>query len=210
MLESRGFLSFYPQCLPRGGQRKKSSLFLLGGVLLVFTNFHLIHEVVRFFDFHLKGIKNGIGNEPPVHFFTMGKETWESSKQWPPDDISTYVLHLDENNKLNGSSPVSKTSYDTYTVDFKASVGKVSRWDSLINSVDRPDRRDRHVEYPNRAQEDQRLQVYESEPLSGDLQLTGHPVARHPRLLIHRLCPIIHATEMTLCRSRKEKWPDLT
>ncbi len=140
------------------------------------STFYLVRELVRFFDFHLKGIENGIGSEPPVHYFTIGKEKWESSDRWPPDGISTHVLYLDKHNKLNRSFPVSKTSRDTYEVDFKASTGTVSRWDSLINSVDRPDRPDRHVEYPNRDQEDQRLQVYNSEPLAGDIQVTGHPV----------------------------------
>ncbi len=40
-------------------------------------------EMVRWFDYHLKGIDNGIMDEPPVKLFVMGDNTWRSENEWP-------------------------------------------------------------------------------------------------------------------------------
>ena len=39
---------------------------------------------LRWFDFWLKGIDNGIMDEPPVQIFVMGDNTWRQEKEWPP------------------------------------------------------------------------------------------------------------------------------
>jgi len=43
-------------------------------------------EVHRWFDYWLKGIDNGIMNEPSIYYYVMGaskKEAWHTSNQWP-------------------------------------------------------------------------------------------------------------------------------
>ncbi|MGH9945413.1 MAG: CocE/NonD family hydrolase, partial [Pyrinomonadaceae bacterium] len=40
-------------------------------------------EHLRFFDYHLKGIKTSIAREPPVHYYTLGEERWHSASAWP-------------------------------------------------------------------------------------------------------------------------------
>jgi len=38
---------------------------------------------VRWFDYHLKGIDNGIMDEPPVKIFVMGANKWRDENTWP-------------------------------------------------------------------------------------------------------------------------------
>lgn len=43
------------------------------------------HEelVGRFFDHHLKGIDNGLDEEPPVRIFVLGRNEWRFEHEWP-------------------------------------------------------------------------------------------------------------------------------
>ncbi len=49
----------------------------------------------RWFDYHLKGIDNGILNDPPIHLFVMGINEWRTAQEWPlPETVPTrYYLH---------------------------------------------------------------------------------------------------------------------
>lgn len=38
---------------------------------------------LRWFDYHLKGIDNGIMDEPPVRIFVMGANRWRDEEEWP-------------------------------------------------------------------------------------------------------------------------------
>ena len=39
--------------------------------------------ILRWFDYWLKGIDNGIMDEPPVKIFVMGKNEWRNENEWP-------------------------------------------------------------------------------------------------------------------------------
>lgn len=58
------------------------------------SGFDHIGEVLRFFDFHLKGIKTGIDHDAPVHYFTMVQEQWKSTTTWPPATNKQRHLYL--------------------------------------------------------------------------------------------------------------------
>jgi putative CocE/NonD family hydrolase len=45
---------------------------------------------LRWFDYWLKGIENGIMDEPPVKIFVMGKNVWQDEDDWPPKGM-TYT-----------------------------------------------------------------------------------------------------------------------
>jgi putative CocE/NonD family hydrolase len=53
-----------------------------------------IGEVLRFFDYHLKGMPTGIEKDEPVHYFTMVQERWKSSPTWPPSATRQRQLYL--------------------------------------------------------------------------------------------------------------------
>jgi len=128
-------------------------------------------ELLRFFDYHLKGIANGVGDEPPVHYFTMGEEKWKGAEAWPPAaKTTTYFLARDHS--LSPSPPSSADGFDSYQVSYDAGTGIGSRYNSLVNLSGTP------IWYPDRAAADKLLLVYESAPLEQDLEVSGHPVAR--------------------------------
>ena len=51
--------------------------------------------VLRWFDYHLKGIDNGVLEDPPVHVFVMGRNKWRSAENWPlpQTQFTKYYLH---------------------------------------------------------------------------------------------------------------------
>ena len=68
----------------------------------------------RWFDFFLKGIKNGVNQEAPVRVFAMGANVWRNYQQWPPARAvpTSYYFHSDGfantrfgNGTLNTTAP---------------------------------------------------------------------------------------------------------
>ena len=57
-------------------------------------------ELIRFFDQHLKDIQTETHDEPPIQYYTMGAERWNTSTQWPPPS-STTQLYFHTNNQLS-------------------------------------------------------------------------------------------------------------
>jgi putative CocE/NonD family hydrolase len=60
---------------------------------------------LRWFDYWLKGIDNGIGNEPPLRLFIMGVNQWRDEHEWPlaRTDWQKWHLHSQGNaNTLRG------------------------------------------------------------------------------------------------------------
>jgi len=49
---------------------------------------------IRWFDYWLKGIDNGVAQEPPVRYFVMGSQQWKSADTWPPTGLDEIQLHL--------------------------------------------------------------------------------------------------------------------
>ena len=66
---------------------------------------NLRNECLRWFDYWLKGIDNGIAGEPPVQIFVMGANEWRTASDWPipGTDYVPYYLHSGGNaNSLFG------------------------------------------------------------------------------------------------------------
>lgn len=60
--------------------------------------------VCRWFDFHLKGINNGVLEDPPIYLFVMGRNEWRTATDWPipGTQFTKYFLH--SGGKANSSS----------------------------------------------------------------------------------------------------------
>jgi putative CocE/NonD family hydrolase len=126
-------------------------------------------ELVRFFDYYLRGEDNGIAQEPPIHYFTMGSESWQSAAEWPPPGAKSLRLHFNSGRSLTDAEP-GKEGCDPYKVDFRASTGVHSRFGKHLTG-------DRlRASYPDRRRRDERLLTYDSAPLSCDIEITGHAV----------------------------------
>lgn len=106
--------------------------------------------------------------ESSIQYYTMGAGRWNKTKVWPPEGFSTERLYFAEHNTLNTARPSAVIARDSYTVDFTASTGEKSRWATGFGGGD--------VVYPDRAQDDRKLLIYDSSPLDSDLEITGSPM----------------------------------
>jgi uncharacterized protein len=129
-------------------------------------------ESVRFFDRRLLGLPNGLDEEARVHYYTMGEERWKAADTWPPPGTVDRILYLGPEQGLDRAPQ--EDGVDAYAVDPTAGTGDRSRWVSLVNLEHKP------IEYRDRAAVDEKLLRYDSEPLDGDLEVTGHP-----RVVLH-------------------------
>ncbi len=137
------------------------------------TGFDHGGDMIRFFDFHLRGMDNGVASDPPVRYFTLGEEQWKSAPDWPPPECQRMRLYLHRERKLGRErpSPESDRGADEYAVDGDLGSGRRGRWDSLLG-LRTP------VGYGDRAELSRRMLVYRSEPLDVAIEVTGHPIAR--------------------------------
>ena len=80
---------------------------------------------LRFYDYHLKGIKNGLDEEKPVKIYYMGENTWRSEDDWPIPQTDYRQLYLSADrpaNSLRGGGTLTftqpgKAGTDTYIYD---------------------------------------------------------------------------------------------
>jgi putative CocE/NonD family hydrolase len=123
-------------------------------------------ELIEFFDRHLRGQASPPPVEQPVRYYTMVEDRWKEAADWPPQAVAT-AYYLGGKGALTRVPPVEDGGSDVYEVDFSVGTGRESRWDTLLG--------DWPVAYPDRAEQDRRLLVYETVPLDADLEVTGHP-----------------------------------
>ena len=59
------------------------------------------NEIGReFLDFHLLNESNGWDQSPSIQYFSMGKNIWKSSDDWPPFNTETQTYYLDSEKNL--------------------------------------------------------------------------------------------------------------
>lgn len=137
-------------------------------------------EHLRWYDYWLKGIDNGIVNEPPIHYYTMGApegQRWRAAWQWPlPNEKPTrFYFHAGPSGSvqsindglLSPQPPTSPDDRDDYPVDYTASSGAATRW---TNGYGGP------FGYPDMTSNDQKGLTYTTPPLPSHVEVTGHPV----------------------------------
>jgi hypothetical protein len=81
--------------------------------------------MLRWFDCQMKGIDDGINEEPPVKIFVMGENIWRYEHEWPlaRTDYRNYYFHSKGNGSTrsgDGSldiSPPDKEAADRYSYD---------------------------------------------------------------------------------------------
>jgi putative CocE/NonD family hydrolase len=135
-------------------------------------------EHLRWFDYWLKGIDNGVMSEPPVRYFYAGINEWRTGTSWPPADRVTTPLWLSSGGAANTSlgdgrllwSAPSVESADSYVYDPAdvAQIADVDFFNGLGNFSTRPaDARELEL------RDD--VLVYTSAPLEEDLYVSGRP-----------------------------------
>src|ERR1044072_425093 len=125
----------------------------------------LFYEFLRMFDHYLKGIDTGLDMEKRLFYFTVGEERWKVTDVWPVAGTQLTAWYFNEKNSLTTKAPTS--GEERYTINFDATTGAKNRWHTQVGG---------EVAYPDRAEEDQKLLTYTTEPLAADVEITGHPI----------------------------------
>lgn len=76
----------------------------------------LFEYELRFFDYHVRGIQNGLDKEPPVKIFYMGANKWKGERDWPIPGTNYKPMYIDGGGKLSWNQPSGAAS-DTYLYD---------------------------------------------------------------------------------------------
>lgn len=132
-------------------------------------------EMLRWYDYWLKDIDNGIMAEPPVLYGVIGLPRDESlrwSNKWPPAQTHSATCYLSEGPSGSISSvndgrlgtEASTSGADRYKVDYTATSGARSRWTGGAPA------------YPDMTANDLKALTYTTAVLTEDIEIAGHPV----------------------------------
>ncbi|MCD6405927.1 MAG: CocE/NonD family hydrolase, partial [Planctomycetes bacterium] len=127
------------------------------GVHGLHADLDLCRERLRWFDYYLKGIQNGVPDDPPVEVFVMGEEKWHAFADWPPS-VRERRLALSAGAALVEPRKA-RPFQDIFTHDPA---------DPIPSADDVQDIR----AYAERAL------VYTSEPLESDITVVGSPAVK--------------------------------
>ena len=135
----------------------------------------LMELMQKWYDYWLKGIENGMGNEPPIRIYVMGADTWRDENEWPLARTKFTAFYLSSGGKANSaagdgrlllSPPPSDSAPDGYTYDPANPVYTLGGQISTHGDVRGP--KDRRT-----VQQRDDVLVYTTEPLEGDTEVTG-------------------------------------
>jgi len=132
----------------------------------------LNETLLRWFDYWLKDIDDGIVDEPPVTVFTLGENRWQKLSGWPPAGMRliSYYLHSQKGaNGLAGDGilstvPPDNEAADTYTYDPDDPVPSLGGANLTIEIG---------VQDQRPVEERKDVLVFTSEPLEQPLEITG-------------------------------------
>jgi len=133
-------------------------------------------EAHRWFDYWLKGIENGIMDEPPIHYYMLEAEEYKTSEVWPLETqkMTPYYFGPSETTKklsinngvLDLSPPSDSEASDSYTVDYSTTTGTQPHWSAVAFGH----------KYPNMKSHDAKSLTYTTPPLEITTKIVGHPV----------------------------------
>ncbi len=144
-------------------------------------------EVHRFFDYWLKGIENGVMDEPPVYYATVqtpqtktradkpdrrapNLKSSQFASQWPPHNTRNVDLYLHQgtsesapsvnDGRLMETPPESESDKDDYQVDYTIATDL----EPVVG-----------MSVPSGAEFDEKGLTYTTEPLPADMTVNGLP-----------------------------------
>jgi putative CocE/NonD family hydrolase len=134
---------------------------------------------VRWFDRYLKGLKNGIDEEPPVYIYVMGADRWRNECEWPlkRTQYINYYLHATAAaNSLAGGGALDTIAphnerNDSFTYDPNNPVPTLGG-----NVAMQPARVGPRDQHEIEARQD--VLVYTTPALEEDLEVTGNVVLK--------------------------------
>lgn len=76
------------------------------------TSYH--DETVRWYDYWIKGIDNGIMDEPPIKIFVMGINKWKFENEWPLARTQWTKFYLHPEGHLSNDAVSNTSAADTF------------------------------------------------------------------------------------------------
>ena len=102
-----------------------------------------------------------------VEYYTLGENRWKTTSKWPLPQTNMQRWYLSAEHQLRREKPSQPEGSDRHQVDPGTSTGVNNRWGCQLKYP---------VHFDDRRESDQQRLVYDSEPLSADTEITGHPV----------------------------------
>ena len=132
-------------------------------------NIDYVEEMLRWFDYWLKGIDTGIMNEPPITIWVQGRDgKWRHENEWPITRGKETTFYLHPGGALESRPYQGKGQSDSF--DHNTTVGTCR---GLEDASGLP------IGLPLDQREDEALSlVYTTEPLPEDTEITGIPVVK--------------------------------
>lgn len=140
------------------------------------ANRHLLNvEGLRWFDYWLRGVDNGIMEEPLMHYALIGEDdnqgAWFETDQWPAKNVHKKTFFLDSSAdgelSLKASRPVQQ-SETVLDVDYTTTTGPYTRYFDANGQGP--------VTYPEMSDLNSKALVFTSEPLERDIAIAGAPI----------------------------------
>ncbi|MGA2531697.1 MAG: CocE/NonD family hydrolase [Candidatus Aminicenantales bacterium] len=139
-------------------------------------------EELRWFDYWLKGIDNGIMSEPAIRYQVMKSpkvREWRTAATWPVPEATGVDYYLQagpsgsvqsvNDGGLKPEQPAGQNARDAYAADYTTTTGTTTRWDNAVGGG---------FGYPDMKDNDTKGLTYTTAPLAKDVEVTGHPVVR--------------------------------
>lgn len=135
-------------------------------------------EQLRWFDYWLKGIENGVLDEPPIHYVVnnrLSRWRWQQAEAWPLPEVFTTTLYLAPGptgsvasvNDGALAAQLPEAGADDYTVDATATTGQNSRWANLLGL---------RLLYPDLTPNDAKGLTFTTPVLGQDVTVLGSPI----------------------------------
>ena len=147
-------------------------------------------EHIRWYDYWLKGIKNGVMDEPPIQYYVTGAPAgheWHSATQWPLPNQKrkTYFFGSGEPGPTSAEGGIltqvksgSSGGKDDYVVNYTTTTGSLPTRFHPRRSPDQKAFEGDATVFPiNTHALDAKSLTYTTTPMAHDVELTGYPVA---------------------------------
>lgn len=131
---------------------------------------------LRWFDYHLKGLDNGLDEEAPIRIFVMGDNVWRDEREWPLARARSTRLYLHSQKSARtrfgdgrlSAEPAGDEAPDTYRYDPRNPVPTWGGAECCTGGITPEGPLDQRV---NQGRQD--VLVFSTDPLDADTEVTG-------------------------------------
>ncbi len=136
-------------------------------------------EAIRWFDYWLKGMDNGVMSDPSVHYGYAGDReiTWKTAGDWPAPGVEQKRFYLSAahsgtiasvNDGVLATS-AAKRGEAAFKVDYHSTMGAQTRYHDSFSSAP-------EMAYPDLGEHARNNLTFTTPALSEDLVISGHPL----------------------------------